>query len=166
MKVCIPDTCVLLDYWKTSPDILRALHQHVERVVVLDTVFDQEIADPSMSRQELLACGISFHEPPHAILLEASRLSESGSLSFYDWVIVLATQDLQAVCITNDRRLREACRQRGVERIWGLEMLLHLTSAGRCTCEESAAWALCMHALNPGYINETVLASFLAKLRP
>lgn len=74
-------------------------------------------------------------DPSLEILMEAG--AKRGRLSFQDRICVLVARAEGFTCISNDKRVRTACREESVPTLWGLELLVELVAA-RALPPESA----------------------------
>lgn len=152
-KAAICDANVLIDFVKADEEVLAMLAGYWESVFVPDVVLS-EVRQLSADRAGNL--GLTIIETPLA-------LPEVPGLSYQDRACLhLATKE-GWVCIANDRLLRNECRRRGVETVWGLEVLLLLVGSGVLAEPRARRVATKIHGDNP-QITQKVLDDFLREL--
>jgi len=98
--------------------------------------------------------GLTISSPTFGQLAEAAR--NRGRLSFQDWLCLLLARESGAICVTNDRPLRHACEENGVQIIWGLELM---TKVAAKTIAER------IHDANPRHVTSDILSRFRRRLR-
>ena len=155
----IADANVLIDYAKTTPDILGLVAKHVGPVYVAADVLE-EVDQLDMAR--CLAIGLKVVDGTLAQLTEASQ--RGGPLSFEDKLCLVLARDNGWSCLSNDGPLREACKAQGVPVVWGLEIMLALVEGQHLIAEEAIKVAHAIHAVNPMFITVKVLAAFQKKV--
>jgi hypothetical protein len=97
-------------------------------------------------------------EPTLEQLLEAG--AERGRLSYEDRLCLVVARDAGWRCVTNDRRLRAACRAASVPTMWSLELLLELVLTGQFPPDEARAIAQALHRISPRHITSDIVADF------
>lgn len=152
-KAAICDANVLIDFVKADEDVLAMLAGYWESVFVPDVVLS-EVRQLSADRAGNL--GLTLIETPLG-------LPEVPGLSYQDRACLHLALKEGWVCIANDRLLRNECRRRGVETVWGLEMLLLLVGSGGLAESRAKRVATRIHADNP-QITQKVLDDFLGEL--
>ena len=61
------------------------------------------------------------------------------------------------ICVTNDKRLRLACVEDGVEVYWGLELMTKLVRMGELEADDAIEVALKIQAQNPHHITDDLI---------
>ena len=150
---------MLIDYRDTDLAILSLVAQHVGPLAVVSSVFD-EVRE--LTGEDCARFGIEIVDATTEQQIEAERLEVR--VSFNDRVCFVVCRDEQWTCVTNDRSLQQLCRQHRVSTRFGLGLLVDLASARAITRGRAVRVARGIQVLNPLYINERVLARFLAVL--
>lgn len=145
IEILIVDANVLIDFCKTDRSILTLVSRHVAAVNVAEPVLD-EVKELDRSRAEEL--GLRVISPDFQHFSEAARLSQRSPLQFQDWLCLLLAEAHGWTCVTNDKRLRTECEGRGVELLWGLELLLRLVEAGALPADAAIDVARTVHSIN------------------
>lgn len=157
--VLLVDASVLIDYCGADLAILALVSRHVARVHVA-TVVLSEVDD--LDESDCAGQGILVVEPTLAQAQEAA--AASGKLSFADRTCLIVCRDHGWTCVTNDRRLRDSCKEAGVEARWGLELMLDLVRLGQLPRDNAKRAARRIHELNPVFVPLSVVEAFNAKL--
>lgn len=155
----IADANVLIDYAKTTPDILTLVAKHVGPVYVAADVLEEV---EQLDEAQCQAIGLKIVDGDLAQLTEASQ--RGGPLSFEDKLCLVLARDNGWSCLSNDGPLREACKAQGVPVVWGLEILLTLVEGKHLTASAAIQVAQAIHAVNPMFITTKVLAAFQKKV--
>ena len=156
----IADANVLIDYAKTSPEILGLVADHVGPVYVAAAVLDEV---EQLDEAQCLAIGLTVVDGTLAQLTEASQ--RGGPLSFEDKLCLVLARDHGWACLSNDGPLRDACVAQGVSVVWGLEIMLQLVEAGHLGVDKAIAVADAIHAVNPLYITQKIVSAFRRKVQ-
>lgn len=140
------DANVFFDYLEAEPRILDLANRHLGTIHVLTATLE-EIDDQSVS--ELLQHGFVVKEATGAQKDEAKDIHRDAPQgnrqpSRHDCLCLVVAHEEGFVCVTSDRRLREACQARDVPTLWGLEVMLLLVRGGWLQAEETIpiAWAV------------------------
>ena len=112
-RLFLLDACVLIDFQRTDPSVIRLVVDHVADVYVATTVL-AEVKD--FDESEAISLGIQLVEPTLELAQEAA--THAGGLSFQDRVCLLLARENGWTCVSNDRHLRKACTRDGVEILW------------------------------------------------
>jgi rRNA-processing protein FCF1 len=155
----IADANVLIDYAKTTSDILTLVAKHVGPVYVAADVLEEV---EQLDEAQCQAIGLQVVDGNLAQLTEASQ--RGGPLSFEDKLCLVLARDNGWSCMSNDVPLREACKAQGVPVVWGLEILLTLVEGKHLTASAAIQVAQAIHAVNPMFITTKVLAAFQKKV--
>ena len=156
----IADANVLIDYAKTSPEILGLVADHVGPVYVAAAVLDEV---EQLDEAQCQAIGLTVVDGTLAQLTEASQ--RGGPLSFEDKLCLVLARDHGWACLSNDGPLRDACAAQGVSVVWGLEIMLQLVEAGHLGVDKAIAVADAIHAVNPLYITQKIVSAFRRKVQ-
>lgn len=149
------DANVLIDYAATDESVLALAARHLGRLIVPLPVPDE------VEQLDAVACerlGIEVVEPTLEQLLEAG--AERGRLSFEDRLCLVVARDAGWQCVTNDRRLRAACRAASVPVMWSLELLLELVHLGQFPTDQALAIAVELNRVSPRHITSDIVADF------
>ncbi|MGM0557091.1 MAG: hypothetical protein ACQEVA_11980 [Myxococcota bacterium] len=153
------DANILIDYQHADLHVLVLFSQHVGDVAVVRDVVTDEVDD--LSTDECEALNIQCLDPS---LEQITRASDGdGGLSFYDLLCLEVADSLDAICVTNDRRLRRECTERGVDLRWGLQLMLELVECGGLSPDDAIDNAEKIADANLA-ITEDVLSGFRAKV--
>jgi rRNA-processing protein FCF1 len=152
-KAAICDANVLIDYVKADEAVLAMLAGYWGIVFVPDVVLS-EVQQLSANRARSL--GLTIIETPLS-------MADVAGLSFPDRACLYFATREGWVCIANDRRLRNECKSRGIQTVWGLEMLLLLVQSDTLAEPRARRVAMKIHAENP-QITRKVLDDFIGKL--
>lgn len=120
------DSSVLIDLNATEPPVLAMISAHVGTLHLASTMLAEEL--PELSVDDCAALAIRIVEPSLEIVTAASI--KLAGLSFHDRVCMLLAKENQWTCLTNDARLRRACKARSIAFQWGLEPVVELVKAG------------------------------------
>lgn len=155
----IADANVLIDYVKTSPEILGLVSRHMGPVYVVADVLE-EVDELDVARCQAL--GLTIVDGDLTQLAEASQ--SGGPLSFEDKLCLILARDNRWACLSNDGPLRRACKAQGVPVVWGLEIMLTLVAGGHLRASDAIQVAQAIHRVNPMFITASVLAAFQVKV--
>jgi rRNA-processing protein FCF1 len=155
LSLSIIDANILIDYVLADEDIIRELSNYWKEVLVPDCVIN-EVDGLTLDRAAEL--GLVIVETPF------SELKEDPVLSYQDLSCFYYTKKHSAVCLTNDKALRRACKSNGLDTIWGLEMLLLLVSNSQIKKARAKGIAEKIHKNNPE-ITGNILKDFLINLQ-
>lgn len=156
----IADANVLIDYAKTSPEILGLVSKHIGPVYVVADVLDEV---KQLDAEQCQAIGITVIEANLAQLTDASQ--RGGALSFEDKLCLILARDNGWACLSNDGPLRDACKAQGVSVVWGLEIMLQLVEAGHVSAGKVIEVAESIHKINPLYITPKIVSAFHQKVK-
>ncbi len=152
-EAAICDANILIDYLDAEVTIFRELIAYWGKVYVPERVL-KEVQE--LSRKQAEQLGLTIVRAP-LILPVVVGLSVPDRAC-----LALAIQE-NWICLTNDKRLRQACRQKGGTVMWGLQMLFELVSAHQIPVARAELIARRIKDSNPE-ITEMLLEKFLAKL--
>jgi predicted nucleic acid-binding protein len=157
----IMDACVLIDFIKADRTVLELVVKHVGPLHVASPIVDEvhEIEDEN----ELVELGLIIVEPEIEDAFEAA--GSSGPTSLQDRLCLLTARRHNFICVTNDKNLRQLCKQKGVEILWGLEILSELHKTGGIPGKEAETIARSIHASNPKHITAAILSRFINIIR-
>jgi rRNA-processing protein FCF1 len=156
----IVDACVLIDFAKTDPSLLRLIVDHVGPIHVPTPVLAEvKQLDASMAT----TLGLRMVDPDFDTAARAATLG--GALSFEDRLCLIVAKASGWTCVSNDGRLRRTCEREGVPTLWGLELLLRLFDAGGLPKDQAEEAAEAIHCSNPRYVTKKVLQLFTETLR-
>jgi len=154
-KVLIMDANVLIDYQKSDLSVLGLVNEHVAEVHVLTTVIEE------VDGLEVVDCerlGLKAIEPElHQLTRAAGKRSQ---LSFRDRLCLIVASDASFVCVTNDKPLRNACKDEGVKILWGLEIMTALVRANAMRAADAIQTAEKIHLSNPLHITRKLVDRF------
>lgn len=156
----IADANVLIDYAKTSPEILGLVATHIGPVYVAAAVLDEV---EQLDEAQCSTIGLTIVDGTFAQLVEAAQ--RGGPLSFEDKLCLVLARDHGWACLSNDGPLRNACKAQGVSVVWGLEIMLRLVEADHVSVEKAIEVAESIHAVNPLYITRKIVNAFRRQAR-
>lgn len=140
------DANVILDYLEAEPRILDLADEHLGSIHVLAATL-KELDSQSVSKLRQhgfvvkVATGAQVDKAD-----EIHRAAPQGNRqpSDHDCLCLVVAHEEGFVCVTSDRRLRDACQARDVPTLWGLEVMLLLVRGGWLRAEETItiAWAV------------------------
>lgn len=152
------DANVLIDFVDAGDEILGVIGTCVGSIQVARPVL-AEVAQLTVERAAQL--NIVVHDL-EAEFMSACLKHKLPGLSFQDQVCLELARQHTWTCVTNDKRLRQACETRDVAVLWGLELLLRGVDAGGMSREDAIRIAESIAAANP-YL-KSVLPEFRSKL--
>jgi hypothetical protein len=155
----IADANILIDYAKTSPEILELVTMHIGPVYVAAAVLEEV---EQLDEAQCLKIGLTIVDGTFAQLTEAAQ--RGGPLSFEDKLCLVLARDHGWACLSNDGPLRDACKAVGVSVVWGLEILLWLVEADQISAGKAIEVAESIHAVNPLYITQKIVDTFRRKV--
>ena len=155
----IVDACVLIDFTKTDPTLLKLIVAHVGLIHVPSPVLAEV---KQLDQSTAASLGLRIVDPDLETAMQAASLV--GPLSFQDRLCLMMAKASGWTCVSNDGYLRRACEIDGVPTLWGLELLLGLVAAGGLPRNhaEEAGWAI--HRSNPKFVTKKVVQTFMQKL--
>jgi hypothetical protein len=159
-EILLADADVLIDYGHSDLSILKLISSHIGPLRVLREVL-REVNELSVRRCREL--DIAVVRLPTPLLLRAGTVTPA--LSFSDQLCVIACEEYGWTCVSNDRAVGNACKERGIVRRRGLSLMVDLVQVGVLDSHHALRVATLMHKANPRHINEAVLKAFAAKLR-
>jgi rRNA-processing protein FCF1 len=110
----ITDANILIDFCKTNKEILRLLCKEVEKVAVPFLVL-QEVDE--LNRHEAETLGITVIDSDMETIENAFAVT--NGLSYQDNLCLLTASRGNYICVTNDKRLKRECQDKGVRSLWG-----------------------------------------------
>jgi rRNA-processing protein FCF1 len=154
----ILDANILIDLCKINKSILRILCKELKKVMVPILVL-REV--DGLNRQDAENLGITVIDSDLEILEKAFGLM--SGLSYQDSLCLLTASRENYICVTNDKRLKRECREKGVRSLWGPELLLFLFQKGRISRQEARKLIAEMAAVN-NRITKTIIQEFQNQL--
>lgn len=155
----LADADVLIDYVAGGLFILKLTAEHIGPLYLLSQVLDTV---DGLSERDCRKTDIQIIEAETAALLEAG--SQSGALSFEDWLCVITCRNQQWTCLTNDSSLIRECRGASVPTRRGLSLMVELVRGGVLDRHRALRVAQAIHQANPHHVNGQVLELFRAAL--
>ena len=160
VKLMIMDACVLIDYVKADRYILELITKYVGPVFLVSPVVDEV---KNINESDLSELGLIIIEPELVDVFDAA--AGTGRTSFQDKLCLLTAKRRGLVCVTNDKVLRKACENEGVEYLWGLQLLLVLHENGGIPVEDAYKIVDLIHRNNPKHITRAIVDQFKIKLK-
>ena len=151
---------VVIDYADADASVLTLVTRHLG-VAYLASPLLAEV--DRWDEEDCARLGVTLVEPTFAQLIEAS--SRTPALSFEDRLCLVLARDLDATCVTNDKRLRMACEQANVRLLWGLELMHKLVAKGALTQRAAIRVASTISANNPLHVTDKIIEAFERRLR-
>ena len=156
----ISDADVLIDYAKTAKFIMGLVVEHLCDLYTIEEVFEEV---EQLTRRDLRKLGIRICKPSLNQIKEATK--RGGPLSEQDRLCLTIARDNEWACWTNDKPLRQACRDHGVSVIWGLEIMLDLVRVGALSSSEAERIGKTIHQINPRYVDLKIVERFISNLK-
>lgn len=161
MEILLADADVLLiDYRDSDLTILKLVSDHIGPVRVLREVLDEA---PGISDRQCTRLGIEIVRLETELMLEANNLPRS--LSVTDRLCVVVCDHHSWTLVTNDRALRNVCKDRGIRLRWGLGLMVDLVHAEVLTEARALKIAAAIQRANPTHITVGLIDRFRARLR-
>lgn len=153
------DANVLIDYQNGDLEVLSLVASELGAVLVSSQVVIDEVEGLTIEYCESL--GIVCVDPSmeHLALAQAS----DDALSFHDLLCFALARNKQAICVTNDRRLRNHCADHGLGVRWGLQLMLELVNANALTSDQALTTATEICHANPT-LGQNILERFAREL--
>lgn len=160
-RLMIIDACVLIDYISADRYVLELIVRYVGPLYVVSPIVDEV---DGINDADLSEMGLIVIEPEFEDAFTASANSEEMPTSFQDQLCLLTARRHGMACVTNDKNLRTACCNEGVECVWGLQLLLLLHEKMGIPTEEVIEIVEVIHKSNPKHITEKIVSRFNALL--
>jgi hypothetical protein len=129
-------------------------------VRVLRQVLDQA---PGISDRQCARLGIEIVRLETELMLEANNLPRR--LSVTDRLCVVVCAHHRWTLVTNDRALRNVCKDRGIRLRCCLGLMVDLTQADVLTEARALKVAAAIQGANPTHITDDLIGRFRAGLR-
>lgn len=154
------DADVLIDFCGSDLSALKLVASHLRPVRIVAPLL-QEVRqlDPTTCDRHAL----ELWQPSTEQLLAAG--AKRGPLSFLDRLCLIVARDEGWTCATNDKALRQVCKEEGVRTRWGLELLIDLVEAQRLETPAALGIATEIHLSNRHHITAAILARFERRLQ-
>lgn len=149
------DANVLIDYQKSDFSVLGLVNKHLGEIHVLTTILE-EVDGIDVVDCEWL--GFKIIDPELSQLTAAA--SKRGQLSFCDRLSLLVAAEASLICVTNDKSLHKACKEEGVNILWGLEIMTILVRVKAMTAADAIQIAEKIHLSNPLHIPRKLVDRF------
>ena len=159
-RFMIMDACVLIDFILAAPALFKLISKHVGPLPVVSVVFEE--VTQIESTQHLADLGLILIEPEIVDAFEAERLK--GKTSFQDNLCYLTAKRHSLICVTNDKKLRNQCKEDNIPILWGLQLILELHKANGLPANDALEMVKQMHKNNPRHITTKILKDFKSKL--
>jgi rRNA-processing protein FCF1 len=161
LEILIVDANVLIDFCRTERSVLELVTRHLCTMHVADQVL-AEVKQLDRAGAEELGLNVVTVEFP--MLQRAAAASVRSPLRFQDWLCLLLAEERAWTCVTNDKRLRTECTTRGIDVLWGLQLLIQLVESGALADAEAIRIAEAICQINRR-IPSSVLETFRRKVR-
>jgi predicted nucleic acid-binding protein len=155
-ELLLLDANVVIDYAITDPGVLGLVVRHIGRIYVVRSVLEEV---EQIRERDCKRLGIEVVEPSLDQFVAAGS-AERARLSFTDRLSLIVAHDSGWTCVTNDRALRRACRERRVPVWWGLQLMLALVRAGELVPAAALAVARAIHEDNTRHLTAEILDRF------
>ena len=153
------DSSVLIDYWMVRRTVLSLIAKHLGPVVVPEPILGEV---DGLERKDCIELGLQVAEH----VWDDYTLEVPGAvsgLSDKDLVCLRTAIRLKAVCLTNDKRMRETCKSCDHDTMWGFRPMFHLVKKGMLDSAEAILIAREIQGTNTR-IAPTVVDAFQKKL--
>ncbi|RJP59994.1 MAG: type II toxin-antitoxin system VapC family toxin [Candidatus Auribacter fodinae] len=159
VKCIILDANILIDFLKSDRGVLKLISTELYEICVPSVVLHEVT---QLNQEQCNFFKLSILEPSLEELMEAMVYNDQ-CLSFPDKVCLILSKGKGYICVTNDKRLRQACEQEKVECIWGLQLILLLNQKGKLTKEHATKILFKIHETNK-YIKHEIVTACVSKL--
>lgn len=143
-QVLIVDACVLIDYCDADPSVLRIISRSVGEIRVASPVLAEV---DGLDESAATALGLVVVEPSFEMFARAAV--KRGGLSVRDHLCLLLAKEEGSTCVSNDKALRNACKNEEIPVLWGLEMMGLAVEAGALPPSAAAEIAASIGEVNP-----------------
>lgn len=160
-ELLLLDANVVIDYAIADLGVLGRVARHIGRVHVVRSVLEEV---EQVRERDCDRLGIEIVDPSLEQLVAAGGAAQPDRLSFTDRLSLIVAHDSGCTCVTNDRALRRACRERGVPVWWGLRLMLALVRAGELAPDAALAVARAIHEDNTRHLTAEILDRFAREI--
>jgi rRNA-processing protein FCF1 len=151
----IIDSSVIIDYRAVQPLVLGSIAEHLGPVLVPEPILGEI---DGMNHRDCEDLGIEVIDPEMEDYAYAASKPYAGP-SGNDLVCMHIAMRLKAVCVTNDKPLREACIDSNVNVMWGLRPMIQLVKVGALPPQNASGIAKSMVDQN-SWIPRSALSQF------
>ena len=158
------DTCVVSDFIEVDAEIIRLATKCFGRLHIPNVLMDEltkRFSYDALDALELLVINVSEELVDDAILFRSKE--GMSRLSVYDCVCFLTAQKYSYTCVTNDLRLQNICKKRGVQVWWGLEIVLKLYDLDAISFQRAESFGIRLNERSP-YFKKELLEKFQRRL--
>jgi len=156
-KKLLLDACVIIDYLNAEPMLFEWISLYFGQPYVVSDVYKE--VHPKKTSESL---GLIVLEPDEEDVKEAHALP--GKPSPQDNLCYLTAKRHGFICVTNDKSLRNRCKQDQVPTLWGLELISELKHAGGIEPEDAISIAKLIKQNNPEWYPPKIIQNFENKL--
>ena len=149
---------------KVDSEVVSLVKRHIGSVYIPNTIVDE--LSRCFDLEDINELGLEILEVSDETRYEALKLKEQKGLrklSEQDVSCLLTARQINCVCVTNDRLLRNACADFGISILWELEVILKLYENGGFTYERSERYVETLYRIS-AYITDEIVAIFRAEL--
>lgn len=158
-KHLILDANVLIDLQPFSKTLFPLISRYIGQLAIASTTLE-EVQDFKKEDCEMLVILVSY--PSIEQLMRANK--GNTPLSFYDWVYLYLAQEKGWICVTNDKALREQCKERNLKVLWSIEMLCLMVEEKGLSKDRCELIICSMQENNPLFITESIVKQALERL--
>lgn len=132
-KVFVIDSSVIIDYWAVESRIMSLIAKHMGPVYVPEPILGEI---DGFNHRDCASLQMEVIEPTLEDYAFAAAKPVSGP-SKNDLICLHSAIRFKAVCITNDKPLRQICIDLNVDTMWGFRPMLHLVKMGKLDPREA-----------------------------
>jgi rRNA-processing protein FCF1 len=156
----IIDANVLIDYFESDLQILTQVSDNLGLIHIARSTFNKV--------HHLTVAAAQKHHftivtPDLKTAVEASK--GRGRLAYDDRETLFLAKNNGWICITNDKQLREECKNEGVSCIWGLELMLILVKKNIISINAAIKTGDIIRKNNPKYIKNNIISEFKRQIK-
>lgn len=156
-RTYLADASLLIDLCNVNRDIINLFAQCEGGICVIRNVLEEVL---KLSEEEASQRGVRILDPDITIYHEAAGIQDG--LSFADHICLIIARQQGLVLITNDKRLKNECKQQDIPVLWELEAVGLLVRKKLLTKSAAANFAEELQLTNP-WIDGTIIKKFLDK---
>jgi len=128
----ILDANILIDLYNFDWALVKLISAHVGQIHLATPVLSEV---DEIDEGDCTKFGIVLVEPELDHVISASQ--DKGPLSFQDRLCLILAKEYGWTCVSNDKPLRQKCRNEEVPVIWGIELICILVEAGGLPVEQA-----------------------------
>ena len=156
------DANVIIDYARADAleQIFPKLREYVGEVCIVEAVFNEV---EEIDHKQCKKLGIKVLKSTFEQTKRANK--KMYGLSLQDRLCLWMAVDSGCICVSNDRDLRKACEDHGVEILWGLEIMKELVKTKGLSVSDAIMIAERIRKENVNYCSKKIIDKFSADIK-